>query len=173
MMSRHRGLVWALVLLGAGWLPRTEAEAAGAGRRTVGALVVDATGQVVGRLYETGFLGGKVVMPAGGFQVPLSLDSQRFRFASNRVVFESGDCSGPPLIYGGGSFPAEPGLFPHTGLMGTLLLIEDGPTQVANVASQVSSDTGLCEGSMLGDVDVRPSRVLFDLGIYVPPFTLR
>ena len=172
-MSRRGGLVRALVLLGAGWLPGAEAEAAGAERRPVGALVVDATGQVVGRLYETGFLDGKVVMAAAGFQVTLSLDSQRFRFASNRVVFESGDCTGPPLIHGGGSFPAEPGLFPHTGLMGTLLLIEDGSTQAANVASQVSSDTGLCEGSLLGNVDVRPSRVLFDVGIYVPPFTLR
>jgi hypothetical protein len=157
----------------AGLAARDQADGAAAQRHPVGVLVVDAAGAVVGRLHELAFSQGRVVMEAGGLAVTVVVDGQGFRGASNRVVFESGDCSGPAFIYSGGTFPAEPGLFPYTGLLGTRLLIEDGPTQVANVASGINVPTGLCEGLALGLSDVRPSRDLADLSHFVPPFTLR
>ena len=174
-MTGRQGPAWAAALLGVGLLlgPAGAVAAAGADRRPPAGVAVDATGRVVGRLYETSpfDLSGKVVLKVGGMVATVTLRADRFGPGSNVVVFESGDCSGPAFLKG--EFPAERPLFPLTGISGNLLLIENGPTQGANVASRLDPATGDCEPAALGLTDVRPTALLLDLDLFVPPFTVR
>jgi hypothetical protein len=133
-------------------------------------VVVDAHGRVVGAVF--GVEGVKVRV--GDRVAQLRIGRDQFLRGESNVVFESTDCSGPPLLApsvppGPAAILAEVGVGPPR-----VLLAPGGPSQTRTVRSQWFADRAPPDCATLPAAAILafPGEALMDLGVFTPPFRI-
>ena len=140
------------------------------------AVILDGLGRPVGPL--RGILDAQVAVLlriVGDRTVALAVTRDRFVTGLVPAYYESGDCSGAPLLR---AFPGP--LVPSTEWVvlgpGPVLLAPDGPAQNKTVHSTWTEGpvSGFCTPDPAGQaLDVHPTTVILDLATIPGPFVLR
>jgi hypothetical protein len=163
--------LWALALGLAGLgLATGLAHAQGAGRALPPSpVVVDAAGRIVGMVNGFG-----VQVRVGERVAVIGVGRNQFFGGAASAVFESSDCSGPPLL-----LPASPpGPSPLLERVAVgpprVLLATAGPLESRTVRSRWNPQAvpPLCLTQAEAVSQVFPGRVLTDLGVFTPPFRI-
>jgi hypothetical protein len=166
-----RGLVGFLLLWG--FVPsEVGAEPLGA-RRPVAVTVIDGDGELVGHVVAVDGSSATVALKVGADVALVTVVANRFFTGTSTVAFQSGNCSGPPLLLYPPVVPGSTNLFRAVGIgPASTLFAENGPPSTLALAS--AWKTGLnppdC-GPFVSMTSVVPAVALLDLSTFASPFT--